>query len=121
MKLPALFDFRGSPEFTTDGCSGYISWAWFAVTGHAPPMEGACIIHDLLYWSGGTRCETTGRMTRAQADAWLFDVVRYRGSVVGAWIMWIGCRVGGSQYLPFAWRWRYREPYWDVLRGRNRD
>ena len=42
-------------EFTTDGCSGGMSWFWRNVLGHAPPWEGYCIDHDKKYWEGGTK------------------------------------------------------------------
>lgn len=120
MRLPRLFALRGEPKFVTDGCSGYMTWAWLTVFGHAPPWNGGCVIHDWYYWSGGAplTMKTDDRFTRRTADAFLFDYVQKRGYIVWAWLMWAGVRLGGSQYLPFSWRWRYRDRYVDVIRGR---
>lgn len=118
MKLPKLFNLRGEPKFVTDGCSGYMTWLWLTAFGHTPPWNGACVVHDWYYWSGGKPISpATRQYTRRQADAYLFDYIRNRGYVVWAWSMWAAVRVGGSQYLPFSWRWRYQENYLDVLRG----
>lgn len=115
MKLPALFDFRGSPEFTTDGCSGYMTWAWNVVFRKDPPWNRYCIEHDRMYWSGG-REGMYRTITRWEADMFLFNMVGTR-SFVWAVLCWLGCRIGGSQYLPFSWRWRYRERWLDVITG----
>lgn len=121
MKLPPLFALHGEPKFVTDGCSGYMTWAWSKIFGHKPPWDGGCVIHDWYYWSGGLcQCERPKtcqkyHRTRREADAFLFNYVRRKGFPVWAWLMWLGVRLGGSQYLPFSWRWRYRERYRDVL------
>lgn len=117
--IPALFRFRASPLFESDGCSGYMSWAWEKVFGHLPPWDGVCRSHDVLYWSGGAIASASGPpASRAWADAFLFDGVA-KHSRVWAWLMWVAVRAGGSQYLPFSWRWRYRERWLDVVRGKT--
>lgn len=82
-----------------------------------PPWDGDCIVHDWYYWSGGqsVRLFSEHSYTRREADAYLFECIRARGYPVWAWLCWIGVRAGGSQYLPFSWRWRYRDRYIDVL------
>lgn len=117
-KLPALFAFKGAPKFVTDGCSGYMTYLCEWLTGKPPPWNGGCVVHDRYYWTGGSPLHLGGkRVTRAQADAFLFDYIKGRGYVKWAWLCWIGVRLGGSQLLPFSWRWRYRERYLDVVRS----
>lgn len=123
MKLPKLFAFRGSPKFTTDGCSGYMTWLWLKVFGHVPPWNGVCVMHDAFYYFGGGKMMIAGKVwpqwsipfTRRDADAYLFREIKRRGFTSWAWLCWLGTRAGGSQYLPFSWRWRYRENYFAVL------
>jgi hypothetical protein len=131
MKLlpPPLFSFRGAPKFVTDGCSGYMTWLWDLFFDHDPPWESGCVIHDWYYWSGGqpiipgsqaytANFSAGATRTRRAADDFLFRYVYGRGYRVWAWLIWLGVRVGGTQWLPFSWRWRYRERYIDVLMGR---
>lgn len=113
MKLPPLFNFRGTPSFTTDGCSGYMTWAWLKLFGRKPPWDGACVTHDSMYWWGGIGTI----LSRRDADAFLFRAILGKGFRFWAWACWLGTRAGGSQYLPFSWRWRYREPYFKVIMG----
>lgn len=138
MKLPALFAIQGSPKFVTDGCSGYMTWMWNFAFGKDPPWQGGCVIHDWYYYTGGS--PINGRaayqirrlggvdvraahpwhmrvFSRRDADAFLYRYVRDKGYRVWAWLIWIGVRLGGSQYYPFSWRWRYRDNYFDVVRG----
>jgi hypothetical protein len=123
MKIPALLNFKGNPKFVTDGCSGYMTYLWNLVFHKDPPWNWCCVRHDWYYWSGGVTFQCPdewapgpGFGTRAQADAFLFDCIYKRGYRVWAWLCWLGVRAGGSQYLPFAWRWRYRDPYFTVLK-----
>jgi len=41
----------------SDGCSGYMSATWKKLTGSLPPWEGACVVHDILYYIGGTKID----------------------------------------------------------------
>lgn len=112
MKLPALFNIKASPEFVSDGCSGYMSWAWAALTGRPTPWEGYCVQHDLRYWSGGRGAVFVDRepvCTRAEADYALRLGIERSGHPVWAWLCWVAVRAGGSRWLPFAWRWSYRD------------
>lgn len=139
MKLPPLLSFKEAPQFTTDGCSGFMTWAWLTLLGKEPPWNGGCVIHDWYYWSGGSpingraayrikqlggdRVRRTSPLhftvvNRREADQFLFDYIQRRGYPVWAWLCWLSVRVGGSQYLPFSWRWRYRHSYWDVIKER---
>ncbi len=87
--------------FTTDGCSGGMSWFWRTFKGGPPPWEGACVTHDRRYWLGGTAAERR-----------CFDE-RLRAHIVGH-----GCkrlaettfrliRIFGHPYWPFPWRWGF--------------
>jgi len=44
--------------FTTDGCSGGMSWAWQTfvkpLTKTDIPWRQCCVVHDRAYWMGGT-------------------------------------------------------------------
>ena len=88
-------------RFSSDGCSGLMSWAWRTVTGHGPPWEGCCVVHDRAYWAGGTWAD------RRAADRRLRQCVAANGHPLWAWLMWAGVRIGGTPYLPTAWRWGY--------------
>ena len=90
--------------FTTDGCSGGMSWAWNKLTGHAPPWEDACVEHDMAYWAGGERDD------RMEADCVLAEAVAKRSLVI-AGLMFIAVRIGGHPWLPFPWRWDYGMPW----------
>lgn len=91
--------------FTTDGCSGGMSWAWRLVTGRPPPWEGDCVDHDYEYWQGGPAAR------RAGADNVLRASVARRGYPKIAWVMWVAVRIGGHPIWPFPWRWGYGKPY----------
>jgi len=41
--------------FTTDGCSGFMSFFWRTVLRKPPPWEGCCFAHDKTYWQGGPK------------------------------------------------------------------
>ncbi len=91
--------------FTTDGCSGGMSWFWqhlvkpFSKTDL--PWRGCCISHDREYWMGGTWQQ------RRAADLQLFKCVKQKGFPLLAWFMYTGVRMGGSPFWPFGWRWAY--------------
>ncbi len=87
--------------FTTDGCSGGMSWFWRTFLGHPPPWEGDCVEHDKAYWEGGTKEQ------RRKADLKLCRRVGDKGYPILGWLMFAGVYVGGSPLLPFSWRWGY--------------
>lgn len=91
--------------FTTDGCSGGMSWLWRKTHGKPPPWEGHCIEHDRTYHAGGTRAE------RAAADRKLMEAVAKDGHTVWAGLIWIGVRLGGHPFAPTPWRWGYGWKY----------
>jgi hypothetical protein len=95
-------------DFTTDGCSGGISWAWRKITGKAPPWEGICVEHDKIYWVGGTIEQ------RRAADRQLMSALTLAGHPILAFVFWIGVRFGGHPLLPTPWRWGYG---WKYPRG----
>lgn len=58
----------------------------------------AAILHDYLYAAGPS---LKPPVTRAQADAIYYEALRATDNgAVGAWIAWVGLRLGGG----FAWR-----------------
>lgn len=94
--------------FTTDGCSGGMSWAWRRLTGRPPPWEGACVDHDRVYHRGGTASD------RLAADVLLMLSVAagagnsdHRGRPYLAIAMFLGVRLGGAPWWPLPWRWGY--------------
>ncbi|MCF8533065.1 MAG: hypothetical protein K9G48_08685 [Reyranella sp.] len=88
-------------EFTTDGCSGGMTWLWRRVFHRPPPWNDLCVEHDRAYWKGGT-----AEMRRA-ADRELMAGVVSNGHPVWAFAMWLGVRIGGHPLLPMSWRWGY--------------
>jgi len=94
MKTPPL-------PFTTDGCSGGMSWLWRKLFGKPPPWEGACIAHDQAYWRGGSLAQ------RRVADKALCIGVVKRGYPLTGALMYYGVRLGGVPWLPTSWRWGY--------------
>jgi len=87
--------------FTTDGCSGGMSWLWRTVLRRTPPWEGDCIEHDRAYWAGGTKQQ------RLEADRVLAASVARKGyPLIGA-LMYYAVRLGGVPWLPTSWRWGY--------------
>jgi hypothetical protein len=97
--------------FTSDGCSGLMSWLWWTVFGHGPPWEGCCVTHDRAYWMGGTREE------RRAADRRVRECVAARGYPVIGWIMEKAVRIGGGPWWPTHYRWGYG---WRWPRGYTR-
>jgi len=92
-----------SPDFpfTTDGCSGGMTWLWERLFGPDPPWEGACEAHDRRYWAGGTVHD------RRWADSILLCDVTMNGHPIWAFLMWCAVRPGGVPWLPTPWRWGY--------------
>ena len=95
-------------KFTTDGCSGGMSWCWRKLFNRNPPWERLCIDHDKDYWRGGTAED------RQWADAGLLIGIAPKGYPFIAILMWLAVRIGGHPLLPFPWRWGYgwRWPRW---------
>lgn len=102
-----MADMRAIPPkpFTTDGCSGGMSWLWLTFTGELPPWEHMCVLHDQAYWRGGTR------HARYRADVLLRDRLIVAGHRNWAWLIYWSVRVGGHPWLPTSWRWGYGWPY----------
>lgn len=103
-----LKDIMTDYPFTTDGCSGGMSWLWKKVFKEDPPWERRCIEHDEKYWLGGSRRD------RALADGELAVHVSAMGYPTLSILMWIAVRIGGHPLLPFPWRWGYG---WKYPRG----
>lgn len=89
--------------FTTDGCSGGLSWLWRNLYRTPPPWEALCIEHDRLYWSGGSREK------RREVDLWFWRQLMLHPDVPGLWAtaIWLAVRIGGYPLLPLPWRWGY--------------
>ena len=98
-------------RFSSDGCSGLMSWAWRTFVGCGPPWEGDCVVHDFAYWQGGTRA------ARRAADRALRDAVIAKAREYAliaeclitalAWLMWAAVRIGGVPWLPTSYRWGF--------------
>lgn len=92
--------------FTTDGCSGFMSFAWIILTGHCPVWEDACIEHDKAYYAGG------GLSLRRAADRKLRNAVAASGHPLQAWVMYVAVRIGGVPFIDYpsmrkvAGKWR---------------
>lgn len=110
-EIPALFELKGTAVFKSDGCSGYISYIWVGLLGRKPLLYDCCRSHDWLYWSA------TG--TRWQADMLIAKCIWAKGYRLLALLFWVGIRIGGSKYLPFAWRWGYGYPHWAYVLWRK--
>lgn len=91
--------------FTTDGCSGGMSWFWHTILKHAPPWEDCCFEHDKAYWQGGSKQD------RKLADQKLFNCVKNNGYPKTGKFMQYIVRVGGHPLLPVPWRWGYGYKY----------
>jgi hypothetical protein len=81
--------------FTTDGCSGFMSFFWRKVWGEAPPWEGCCFAHDKTYWQGGPK------ELRLKADTEVKRCVAAGGHPYWAIIMFFAVRIAGPWWLPF--------------------
>lgn len=92
--------------FTTDACTMFPD----GTPEDPKKWQHCCILHDLKYWAGGTETE------RLQADEDLWACVALTGEPEVADVMFLGVRVGGTPYLPTAWRWGYG---WEYVRGNS--
>ena len=90
--------------FTTDGCSMFPDGTF----EHNDLWLSCCTQHDYAYWQGGTFDE------RLVADQQLQHCVSQVGEPTIASLMLMGVRIGGSPYLPTAFRWGYG---WSFYRG----
>ena len=81
--------------FTTDGCSGFMSFFWRVFLRKRPPWEGCCIEHDKAYWQGGPKS------LRLQADIEVLRCVANQGYPYWAIIIFIAVRIGGPWWLLF--------------------
>lgn len=91
--------------FTTDGCSGGMTWCWRKIFRRDPPWNDLCVVHDRAYWQGGSA------MQRRVADRQLMAGVTLRGHPIFAFLMWSAVRLGGHPLLPTSWRWGYGFKY----------
>lgn len=87
--------------FTTDGCSGGMTYLWKLVWRRDPPWNDLCIEHDKVYWRGGSK------EARRIADRRLMSGVTLNGHPIFAFAMWCAVRIGGHPLLPLSWRWGY--------------
>lgn len=124
--------------FTTDGCSGGMSEAWYLLAhqipsikttlGEKPPWEQCCVDHDRVYWIGVTK---NGYGIREQADHVLKNCVIKTGAEkskqiskasgfkqeeierlfkIAAEMMYQAVRIGGKPCSLLPWRWGYGWP-----------
>lgn len=91
--------------FTTDGCSGGMSWTYGILFNKDLPWHGACVEHDRAYWYGGTAAQ------RKAADVKLMHDVAENGYPTIGKLMYYAVRVGGHPLLPTPWRWGYGWAY----------
>ena len=85
--------------FTTDGCSGGMSWSWRKLTGADLPWRACCVNHDREYWLGGTKGD------RLKADRRMRRCVKSKGHPRWASLMFWGVRAFGSPRFPTPHRW----------------
>ena len=130
-------------EFRTDGCSGGLSIGWKylaeqitkfeSVHGAQPPWELCCVIHDMVYHSGGDRTVSAKESfeLRKEADQALKECVLETGVermselskeynisaeevrklyVVIGTLMYRAVRIGGIPCSGLPWRWGYGWP-----------
>ncbi len=87
--------------FSSDGCSAFPDGTY----QQKELWLSCCTAHDYAYWQGGTYEE------RLIADEQLQQCVANVGEPRIANLMLTGVRIGGSPYLPTAFRWGYGWPY----------
>ena len=87
--------------FSSDGCSAFPD----GTIGQSELWLKCCTEHDLSYWRGGTY------KNRLKADMQLESCVREIGEPEIALLMLAGVRVGGTPFLPTAFRWGYGWSY----------
>ena len=115
--LPPSFKTLRNEElkpFSSDGCSGFMSYVWRKLFRKDPPWEGCCFAHDVAYWKGGPT------KLRLEADIELMRAVALHGHPYWAIIMFLGVRIGGPWWLPFPsirqrrgkWHFSFNEVRW---------
>lgn len=87
--------------FTSDGCSSFPDGTF----EQNQLWLRCCEAHDFAYWKGGTFQD------RMDADFELTQCVAQVGDERIALLMLAGVRVGGTPFLPTAFRWGYGWPY----------
>lgn len=87
--------------FSSDGCSAFPDGTY----QQKELWLSCCTAHDYAYWQGGTYEE------RLIADEQLQQCVANVGEPRIANLMLTGVRIGGSPYLPTAFRWGYGWSY----------
>jgi len=120
---------QGLAPFSTDGCSGGLSWAWRRAVaafpdlapraGEIPAWEQCCITHDRAYHNaGGARSEETSYAARLAADRELQACVSAPGAQADSLArtlfydqlgvaMFRAVRFGGGPCSGLSWRWGY--------------
>jgi len=100
-----IFSFSINAEeiqpFTSDGCSAFPDGTFT----QNELWLSCCTAHDYAYWQGGTYDD------RVVVDKALEQCVAKVGQPEIAALMLAGVRVGGSPYLPTAFRWGYGWSY----------
>ncbi|HHJ34827.1 MAG TPA: hypothetical protein ENJ87_03585 [Gammaproteobacteria bacterium] len=99
--MPALLYASELKPFTSDGCSAFPD----GTLAQRQLWLDCCTEHDRAYWKGGTYEE------RLDADRQLRACVARVGEPEVALLMLAGVRVGGTPYLPTAFRWGYGWSY----------
>ena len=121
--------------FTTDGCSGGMSWVWSravrsfpdlgSLNGQRPEWEMCCVTHDVAYHdASGTTRANDSYFARLRADQDLRICIREIGTQSNAGeptpkgdlralyerlsdAMFWAVRFGGEPCSGLAWRWGY--------------
>lgn len=127
-------ELRSPTAFTTDGCSGGMSWSWERLSalvpdlrepdGQRPPWEICCVAHDRAYHdvSGAETAKQSfdarlaadkslracvsavGEDLDAKADDWGMTMALYARLAES---MFWAVRFGGAPCTGLPWRWGY--------------
>jgi hypothetical protein len=125
--------------FSTDGCSGGLSFGWQNIAdrypsfaekfGDHPPWEACCVEHDRAYWRGETQdgyaqrlnadnnlkqCVLEFAKTHSQmyADQFGLDKASIETQLsITANMMYAAVRLGGKPCSFLPWRWGYGWPH----------
>jgi len=99
--IPTLSAAKGLKPFASDGCSAFPEGTFT----HNELWLKCCTRHDFQYWQGGTFKQ------RVQSDIELKECVSKVGEPEIALLMLAGVRVGGTPFIPTAFRWGYGWSY----------
>ncbi len=99
--IPQLVSADSLQPFSSDGCSSFPDGTF----AQNQLWLKCCRAHDFAYWKGGTYQQ------RIDADLALQECVAQVGQEEIALLMLAGVRVGGTPFLPTAFRWGYGWPY----------